>query len=70
MGEGRPGETGGASPALAVGARIAGYRLQEQIRAGGMAVVFLAFDERLDRPVALKILAPWLRGGPARAGGP
>ena len=60
MGEGRPGETGSASPALAVGARIAGYRLQEQIRAGGMAVVFLAFDERLNRPVALKILAPWL----------
>ena len=60
MGEGRPGETGSASPALATGARVAGYRLQEQIRAGGMAVVFLAFDERLNRPVALKILAPWL----------
>jgi|HubBroStandDraft_1064217.scaffolds.fasta_scaffold11263_2 serine/threonine protein kinase len=39
---------------------IGGYRLAEQIGQGGMAVVFRALDERLDRQVALKILAPGL----------
>ncbi len=42
------------------GSRIAGYLLEEQIGQGGMAVVFRAHDERLDRTVALKILAPGL----------
>ena len=42
------------------GSRIAGYLLEEQIGQGGMAVVFRALDERLDRRVALKILAPAL----------
>src|SRR5579862_815363 len=43
---------------LAPGQVVAGYRLEEQIGAGGMAVVFRALDERLGRRVALKILAP------------
>ena len=42
------------------GSQIAGYRLEEQIGSGGMAVVFRAYDARLDRHVALKILAPGL----------
>ena len=45
---------------FAVGAQIAGYRLEEQIGRGGMAVVYRALDIRLDRHVALKILAPGL----------
>ncbi len=55
MGDDRPGAAG-----FSAGSRIAGYRLEEQIGEGGMAVVFRARDERLQRQVALKILSPAL----------
>jgi DNA-binding beta-propeller fold protein YncE len=42
------------------GSLVAGYRLEERIGQGGMAVVFRAYDPRLDRRVALKILSPSL----------
>ena len=42
------------------GDKIADYRLEEQIGLGGMAVVYRACNERLDRQVALKLLAPAL----------
>ena len=42
------------------GSLLAGYRLEAQIGAGGMAVVFRARDQQLGRQVALKILAPGL----------
>jgi serine/threonine protein kinase len=50
---------------LKAGSRIAGYRIQEQIGRGGMAVVFRALDERLGRQVAVKVLAPEFAGDEA-----
>ena len=36
------------------------YRVEDELGAGGMAVVFRAHDLRHDRPVALKVLRPEL----------
>ncbi len=43
---------------FAVGTQVAGYILREQIGWGGMAAVYRCYDVRLERWVALKILAP------------
>jgi serine/threonine-protein kinase len=56
-GDAIPGEVG---VGFGAASRIAGYRLEQRIGTGGMAVVFRARDERLGRLVALKILAPGL----------
>ncbi len=50
----------GMPAGLAPGTMVAGYRIEGQIGAGGMAVVYRARDERLGRQVALKVLAPSL----------
>jgi tetratricopeptide (TPR) repeat protein len=51
-----------AAPPAAAPDRIGPYRIEREIGRGGQAVVFLAQDERLGRPVALKVLAA---SGPA-----
>ncbi|GAA3119613.1 serine/threonine-protein kinase [Streptosporangium carneum] len=43
-----------------IGQEVAGYHVEDLIGKGGMAVVYLAVDPRLNRKVALKILNPLL----------
>ncbi|MEU8437246.1 serine/threonine-protein kinase [Streptomyces sp. NPDC029216] len=50
----------GGRPSGLLGKKIADYLIESEIGRGGMAVVYRARDLRLDRPVALKLLAPEL----------
>lgn len=47
--------------------RLGRYEVERMIGAGGMGIVFKAFDSELNRPVAIKVLSPILAGcGSAR----
>ncbi|MFF7236608.1 serine/threonine-protein kinase [Streptomyces collinus] len=47
-------------PSELIGCRVASYLVESEVGRGGMAVVYRARDLRLDRTVALKLLAPEL----------
>jgi serine/threonine-protein kinase len=51
--------------ALANGRRLGPYEILSALSAGGMGEVYRARDTRLDRSVALKVLAPEIAGDPA-----
>jgi len=46
-----------SEPLLASGDRLGPYRVDSPLGAGGMGEVYRAFDTRLGRPVAVKILS-------------
>jgi serine/threonine protein kinase len=41
-----------------IGERLGTYTITELLGAGGMGVVYRAYDSRLERDVAIKVIAP------------
>jgi len=50
----------GANDELGAGDALGEFRILDRLGEGGMGVVYLARDERLDRRIALKVIAPRL----------
>jgi DNA-binding NarL/FixJ family response regulator len=61
---GAPETETGATTELSIGSTFAGHRIDAVAGRGGMGVVYLATDLTLDRPVALKLIAPGLASDP------
>lgn len=52
---------------ISIGQKLGRYRIEEEIGAGGMGVVYRAYDEKLERDLAIKVLSPGtLDNEPAR----
>ncbi len=54
-----------ADPNRLIGHKVDKYIVKQHIKRGGMADVFLAYDEGLDRKIALKIALPQFTSDPA-----
>jgi serine/threonine protein kinase len=56
------GSTRGAPSALGAGATFGGFRIERTLGHGGMGIVYLATEVRLERQVALKVIRTELAG--------
>lgn len=50
-----------------IGKTLANFRIDSRLGQGGMAVVYLGMDIKLDRPVAIKLINAQFQGNPAYA---